>query len=177
MGDLTLTPPNEGTPRRRGRPRGAKSKRSLDLARYIEATFAGATPGQQAAQLCMVTPKDLREAKAAARELRLVDHDLSPMMLAMAIKAKRLALAIGCETKEAWLLLQKERAELMPYVHQKQAQKAASDGGAPPATVFVIPDGEASAFASTPQDDAVEMIEDFSGAPEQVGQSKSDDAP
>lgn len=164
MSDLILTPSNGPTPRRRGRPPGAKSKRSLDLARYIEATFAGQTPGQQAAQLCMVTPKDLREAKALAKELGMVTVDLSPMMLAMAVKARQLAKAIGCEAKEAWLLLQKEREGLMQYVHQKQSPKPASAGETAPATVFLIPEGEArdhNAAAMDLEDQGIEMIEGF----------------
>lgn len=168
--------------RRRGRPPGAKSKRSLDLAKYVEAMFGGMTPGQQAAQLSMVTPKDLREARAAALELRMVEVDLPPMMLAMAVKARQLARAIGCETKEAWLLLQKERADLMPYIHQRQAQAAPpAKAGADQVTVYLIPDGEAgdqaqlADFSADPDD--IEIIDDLAGPPGQVGRVKSDDAP
>lgn len=173
MDQLALTLSNSPTtPRRRGRPPGAKSKRSLDLARYIEATFAGATPGQQAAQLAMVTPKDLREAKAAARELGIIDHDLPPLTLAMVVKAKRLALALGIEAAGAWMLIQKEREGLMAYVHQKQAQAVAPKGGGPAATVFLIPEGEAGqqlADFSAPDPDDIEFVGDLPEAGDEVG--------
>lgn len=136
----------------------------MDLAKYIEATFAGSTPGQQAAQLCMVTPKDLKEAKAAARELGIVEIDLPPMMLAMAVKANRLAKAIGCETKEAWLLLQKEREGLMPYVHQKRPLAAEAKEGEPAATVFLVRETDAQQLdgqVAGAQPDSLELIEDF----------------
>jgi hypothetical protein len=163
-----------------GRPPGARSRRSLDLARYIEATFGGMTPGQQAAQLAMVTPQDLKNAKARALDLRMVETDLPPMMLAMAIKSRQLAKAIGCEPRDAWLLLQKERADLMPYVHQRQP--AAADGkGKPPATVFLIPEGEAYQGQlpdfSDPDGDDIEFAGEFGDVAGQVGQAKSDDTP
>ncbi len=160
--------PGPTTVRRRGRPPGAKSKRSLDLARYIEATFAGSTPGQQAAQLAMVTPKELREAKAAAKDLGVLDHGLDALTLAMVVKAKRLAAAIGCETRDAWLLIQKEREALMPYVHQKQAPKAEAKAGAAVPTVFLVQDGEdapALADFSDQDDETIEIVGHSSGAP------------
>ena len=85
--------------RGRGRPKGATGKRSVDLARYIEATFGGMTPGQQSAALCLVTPADLKEAKALAKELQVIDVDVDKVTLAMVIKAKKLARALatpGC---------------------------------------------------------------------------------
>ena len=162
MSDLILTPPNSPTPRRRGRPPGARNKGSVQLGKYIEAHFGGMTPGQQAAQVCMVTPRDLREAKADAKALHLVWVDMNPLMLAMVVKAKKLAQAIGCETKEAWLLLSKEREALMAYVHQKQAPAApakTTDLG----VVYMIPeDVEQLQIPSGPvEDDAVEFIEEM----------------
>jgi hypothetical protein len=124
-----------------GRPKGSRNKRSLDLARYVEAQFGGMTPGQQAAALSMVTPGELRNAKADAAALGVVDLGLSPLTLAMAVKARRLARAIHCEVKEAWLLLAKEREGLMAYVHQKQPQ-AADRSGAPRPVAFMVPEGQ-----------------------------------
>lgn len=153
--------------RRRGRPPGAKSKRSLDLARYIEATYAGQTPGQQAAQLCMVTPRDIREAKARAAELQIVDMGLQPLVLAMVVKAAMLGKALGVSRAEAWSALHAERKELMSYVHQKQAPAADKGGAAPIATVFMVPDGpDAGALADfTGQDEeAIEILEQSDSA-------------
>lgn len=163
------------SPRRRGRPPGARNKRSIDLARYIEATFAGATPGQQSAQACMVTPRDLKDAKRLAQELAIIDVGLQPLMLAMVVKAAQLARALSCERKEAWLLLAKERGELMAYVHQKQPQ-APEGKGRDLATVFLIPDGEAGPRLVEMGDDEgdIEFLEDFGVRPDEVGRAKSD---
>jgi hypothetical protein len=179
MAQLPLSLSEAPQPRRRGRPPGAKNRRSVDLSRYIEATYGGMTPGQQAAELAMVKPADLKKAKDLARDLGILDHGLSPMMLAMAVKARQLAAAIGCETKEAWLLLQKERADLMPYIHQRQAPKADDGKVKAPATVFLVPDGEGhdqaqlADFSADPDD--IEIIDDLPAHPAQVGQMKSDD--
>jgi hypothetical protein len=135
------------------------------------------TPGQQSAALALVTPADLKRAKAVAKELRIPDLGLSPMMLAMAVKARQLASAIGCDTKEAWLLLQRERADLMPYIHQRQAQAADDKAKALP-TVFMIPDGagdQAQLADFSMDDEAVEFVEDLAAPADQVGQTKSDD--
>ncbi len=170
---LTISP----TPARRGRPPGAKAKRSLDLARYIEATFAGATPGQQAAQLSMVSPREMKSAKADAIALGLVDLDLPPLTLAMAVKATKLAVALKCDRRDAWLLIQKEREGLMPYVHQKLAPKADEKPGSQLAQVFMIPDGaDTGALADfSEQDEGIIEFVDNSGAPTaHVGQAKSD---
>lgn len=127
-------------PRRRGRPPGARSKRSIDLARYVEAQFGGMTPGQQSASLCMVTAKEMRTAAADARELQIIDHHLQPVMLAMVVKAAKLARALGCTRLEAWVLLMKERDQLMPYVHQKRATAEEAKPGAALPVAFMIPD-------------------------------------
>lgn len=172
---LVQTPPQ----RRRGRPPGARNKRSADLGRYVEAMFGGMTPGQQAAELALIKPAEIKRAKADARELGVVDLDLPPLMLAMVVKATRLANALGIEKADAWVLLQKERADLMPYIHQRQAQ--APDGSkkppAPP-TVFLVPEGEAQAQLAdlTPDDDdAIELIEHSSGGADDVSPDKSHD--
>ncbi len=156
--------------RRRGRPPGARNKRSADLARWIEATFAGMTPGQQSAELAMVKPADLKKAKALARELGLIDIDLPPLMLAMAVKARQLAKALGCEPIAAWGMLAKERADLMAYVHQRQAPAADSKTKAP-ATVFLIPEGE----AQVQELPGVDFTEDFQVLDTQVAPPKSHD--
>lgn len=103
------------TPRPRGRPKGSTGKRSSDLHRYIEAFYGGMTPGQQMAVVGLVTPG---EVKASRRKAKLVGLD--PVMVAMAEKAGALAQVLGCTPKEAWDAMRQERAELMPYVHQKR---------------------------------------------------------
>lgn len=164
--------------RRRGRPPGSRNRRSVDLARYVEATYGGMTPGQQAAELALVKPADLKKAKAAAQELGLVDFDLPPLMLAMAVKAAQLALALGCDRKEAWLLLAKERAELLPYIHQRRAPEAEGKTKAP-ATVFLVPEGEAGDQAQladfSPDEDDLDFVGDLPAEPIKVGHAKSDD--
>lgn len=178
MTQLGLTLSEAPQPRRRGRPPGAKNRRSIDLARYVEATYGGMTPGQQAAELAMVKPADLKKAKDLARELGVLDVGLSPFMLAMVVKAKQLAKAIGCETRDAWLLLQKERADLMPYIHQRQAPMAESKAKAP-ATVFLVPEGEAGDQAQladfSVDGDDVEFVGELGEPAPQVGQLKSDE--
>lgn len=148
--------------RRRGRPPGAKSKRSLDLARYIEATYAGQTPGQQMASICMVTPKELKEATRRADELGIQDIGLQPMVLALVVKAAQLAKALGISRAEAWSALHAERKELMGYVHQKQAPAADKGQAKPLATVFMVPDGaDAPALAdfSDADEETLEIID------------------
>jgi len=110
-----------------GRPKGSTNKRSGDLQKYVEAQFAGLTPGQQSAQIALVSAAELRAAKG-------------DVMVAMAVKARDLARMLGCEAKEAWLLMQRERADLLPYIHQKRAPKAEDDGkDAPPVTFVAVP--------------------------------------
>ena len=162
-GALALEGPNSPHPqRRRGRPPGAKSKRSLDLARWIESQFAGQTPGQQSAMMCMVSPGDLKRAKAQAQELGIVDLGLAPMMLAMVVKAAQLGKALDCDRAQAWLLLQKARDDLMPYIHQRRPA-AAEDKGKQPAMAFFIPDGAPPGggldFSLSADDDGYEIIE------------------
>jgi hypothetical protein len=99
------------------------------------------TPGQQSASVSMVTPRELREAKEAARELRIDPAMLSPLMLAMIVKARRLASALRCDPKEAWLLMAKEREGLLPYVHQKQPQAPDQASSVRP-VAFIVPEGD-----------------------------------
>jgi hypothetical protein len=180
MEQPSLNLPMMPVSRRRGRPPGARNRSSLDLARYVEAQFGGMTPGQQAANLCLVSPRDLKTAKARAADLQaralLGAHLPSDLMqLAMVVKAAELALALGCDKRDAWLLLQKEREGLMPYIHQRQAPAAPKDQAAP-ATVFIVPDGPdgGSSPAQLVDDDDIEFVDDLPSAGEQVGHLKSD---
>lgn len=164
--------------KRLGRPPGAPNKGSLQLGKYLEAQFGGMTPGQQSAEIAMVKPRDLKAARAMAKELMIIDLDLSPMMLAQVVKAEQLARALGCKRFEAWELLRREREALFKYVHQ--VLPPAKDGnGVPPATVFLVPEGEAVAAASIgqlPDDDAADpdFAEEFAAPARQVGRGKSD---
>ena len=153
-----------------GRPKGSGNKRSGDLQRYVEAVYGGMTPGQQSAQIGLVTAAELREARG-------------DLVVAMAVKAQRLAALLGCEGKEAWLLMQRERADLLPYIHQKLETKEAPKGGdAPTHTYVAIPmeagtaagDGLGAGEWDTPPD-----LLDYQGVsdpePEQVTEPKSPD--
>lgn len=153
----------------------------MDLGRYIEATFGGLTPGQVAAELAMVKPADLKKARELAVHFGILEDKIPPLMLAMAVKARQLAKAIGCTATEGWIILQKERAELLAYVHQKQPAAADTKGKAT-STVFLIPEGEAHqahqaqlADFSAPDPDDIEFLDDLPDAPDQVGSPKSDD--
>lgn len=137
------------------------------------------TPGQQSAALALVSPKDLKAAKGDAVELGLDGLGLSDLALAMVVKAKRLALALGIETAGAWLLLQKEREALMPYVHQRQAQaEAPATDKTPPATVFVIQEGEAGPQQlKLDHDDTGDELSFIDADPAQVSRPRSHDEP
>lgn len=161
-----------------GRPPNARNKRSTDLGRYIEAMFGGMTPGQQAAELSMVKPRDLAKAKQLARELGIIDLDLPAHTLAMVVKAEQLAKALGVKRVDAWILLQKERADLLPYIHQRQAPKEAPKAGGAMVQAFLIPEGEAAghqALADFSENDGLEIIEELPLSPAPVGRSQSDD--
>lgn len=123
--------------RRRGRPRGSKNKRSGDLRAWIEATYGGLTPGQQGAAVGLVTAREVREATKEARML-----GISPVMLAMGRKAQVLAGLLGCKAAEAWVLMLKERAELMPYIHQRQAPAEGAGKAAPTQPLLIVADVE-----------------------------------
>ncbi|HYE47296.1 MAG TPA: hypothetical protein VEA44_16145 [Caulobacter sp.] len=157
--------------RRRGRPPGSKGKRSGDLRAYIEAVYGGLTPGQQMAQVGLVTARELREAKAAAKA-----SGLSPLLQAMVTKAQLLALQLGCEPKEAWLLMMKEREGLLPYVHQRQAPaegpKRPAGEGQP---TLIVADVEVSDVAHTDWEEP-EVFQGPSPTPLlEVAQAKSHD--
>jgi hypothetical protein len=162
--------------RRGGRSAGTPNKRSTDLARWIAAEFGGMTPGQQSAHLCLLTAEEIAAAPGAARELGLIDLGLDVVALAMAVKAKRLAKALGCEAYEAWLLLTREREGLMKYVHP--AQPPARDaGGAPAATVYIVPESDVAelAMGELPGDDQdPDFIGILEGEPGDVGSAASE---
>lgn len=164
MDDQPLTLQSGPPLRRRGRPKGSTSKRSLDLARYIEATFGGMTPGQQMAELAMVKPSDVKNARRRAHELLIVDHGLPPVVLAMVVKADLLAAALGVTRAEAWSAMHSERKELMAYIHQKQAPKTDSKAAAP-ATAYLIPEGDARPVMDTPGVDG-EVVETIRFSPD-----------
>jgi hypothetical protein len=130
------------------------NKRSTDLARWIAATFGGMTPGQQSAHLALLTPEEIEAAPDAARDLGLIDLGLDVIALAMAVKAKRLAKALGCEAYEAWLILTREREGLMKYVHQVQPVAREASAGAT-ATVYIVPENDVAelAMGQLPGDD------------------------
>ncbi len=153
-----------------GRPKGSGNKRSGDLQRYVEAQFAGMTPGQQSAAIGLVSAKELREAGG-------------DLLKAMALKARMLAMELDCAPAAAWALMQKERSDLLPYIHQKRATKEEATGQAGPSLTFVaIPmdmataagDGASAGEWDTPPDlltnQSVSVIEG-----EQVTQPKSHD--
>jgi hypothetical protein len=66
-------------PRRRGRPKGSTNRRSRELADYVSARFGGSA-AQQAAQLALVTPAELKAAGGSMakalvnKALDLVQH-------------------------------------------------------------------------------------------------------
>ena len=135
-----------------GRPAGSHNKRSTDLARWVEHAYGGMTPGQQAASIALVSPEDVAAAPEAAQELGMVDLGLEPVVLALAVKAKRLSRALGCEAFEAWALMAKERDGLMKYVHQAQPLAKEAAGGRM-ATVYLVPEGkpvDSLAFGALP---------------------------
>jgi hypothetical protein len=164
MDQLPLALPNTPPSRRRGRPPGAKSKRSLDLAKYVEARFAGMTPGQQLAELAMVTRAEISRAGG--------------LQDAMAAKAVELSRALSCDPKEAMAIVVKALTELMPYVHQKRPIAVDAKVQQLP-TMFVVSEGDmAPSLAGAPHDDqAADIIDGFLAGEGQVGNDKSDDAP
>jgi hypothetical protein len=176
MDHLPFTPPNQAIPRRRGRPPGARNKRSIDLARYVEAQFSGSTPGQQAAQLCLVTQREIRESLARCADFGIAHPPKDPFTRAMVVKAAELAQALGCDRRDAWLLLQKEREGLMAYIHPKQAQAAPQKPGER-ALAYIVPEGRESdaPLLELGDSDDIEILGEFSPAGDQVANPKSPD--
>jgi hypothetical protein len=134
------------------------------------------TPGQQSAHLALLTPGEIEAAPDAARDLGLVDLGLDPVSLAMAVKAKRLGKALGCEPYEAWLILTREREGLMKYVHQVQPM-ARDAGSAPAATVYIVPESDVAdmAMGELPGDEQdPDFIGLLEGEPIGVGSAASE---
>lgn len=133
--NMPTLPGVQPAPRRGpGRPKGSTNKRSGDLQRYIEAQYQGLTPGQQAAAIGLVTSRELRDAGG-------------DLLRAMAVKARSLAMELDCAPAAAWALMQKERADLLPYIHQKRAPKADETPGDKPSHTFVAVPIEAATAA------------------------------
>lgn len=121
---LTGLQPAGGAPaRKRGRPKGSGNKRSGDLRAWVIAQYGGLTSGQQAAMIGLATAREVREATPLAREL-----GVSPVLAALMVKAKAIARHMNWSTQDAWAVMAKERAELHPFVHPRQAQAAAVEG-------------------------------------------------
>ncbi len=148
-----------GPLQRGGRPKGARNRRSLDLARYIAHSFGGLTPGQQSAAVALISPEELEDAPGEAERLRISAAGLSPILLAMAVKATHLGRALGCSRGEAWVLMAKERVDLMGYVHQKQPAAEQGKAGAQLPTVFVVNDGEPQPLLPGLADDDADDVE------------------
>lgn len=151
-----------------GRPKGSTNKRSGDLQRLVETVYAGLTPGQQSAAIGLVTEQERRAAGG-------------DVMKAMASKARALAMELDCAPAAAWALMQKERADLLPYIHQKRAPKAEEAGGDQAThTIIGVPieagtaagDGQALGEWGTPQD-MLDYQPVSPPAPEQVTDPKS----
>lgn len=169
---LPLQMGNEPAGRRRpGRPKGSANKRSGDLQRYIEAQYGGLTPGQQSAQLGLVTAAELRDAKG-------------DLVMAMAAKASKLARLLGCEARDAWILMQKERADLLPYIHQKLPTKPEEPTTTQPVTFVAVPvdtmtaaDGGAALGEWDTPPDMLQNQALIEGDAEEVTQDKSPNQP
>lgn len=121
MGNPVLPGLGEGAAaepaRRPGRPRGSANKRNADLLNYLTAFYGGLTPGQQLAAVGLVTDKEVRAARKAAKAA-----GVDPIVMAMMMKAAKMARALRCKASEAWAMMASARAELMPYVHQRRPQ-------------------------------------------------------
>lgn len=136
------------TGKRRGRPPGAKSKRSIDLARYIEARFGNLTPGQVLAELAMPTVKEMQLARGS-------------MVKAMGAKATDLADELKIGRADAMAMIVKLLFELAPYVHQKRAQAAPEKPDDDKTLVFMVPEGieaAGSLDAGQADDETIEFL-------------------
>lgn len=121
--------------RGRGRPKGAKNKRSLDLAKFNDGVYGGSA-AQQLASFCMVTSRELAQAGG-------------DMMVARVRKAKRFVevwrVEVGTTITVADAMghLSAGLKELLPYTDQKMAPldvgKKAADLAGP---MIVLADAE-----------------------------------
>lgn len=161
--------------KRLGRPKGSKNKRSSDLKNWIVAEYGGLTPGQQSAAVALVTAKEVRLARPAAREM-----GLSPVLVAMMQKAEKIAAFMGWDKRDAWAAMTHERKELLPYIHQRQPQAPEAPKGDGDRPVLLVADVGADSIDARdlggdgPEDDDLQGFQQLS-APEveQVSRPKS----
>ncbi|BBF79909.1 hypothetical protein [Asticcacaulis excentricus] len=129
---MGLVPPSGSAEKKRGRPKGARNKAGGDLAKWF-ASQTGTTPGQQLIELVAVTPRDIRLAKAWAKDSKnqvfsAVGADpraFAPRVLAMIYKADQFAKVHRCTLGEAWSMIFRGIDMLLPYCHQKQGSAEA----------------------------------------------------
>lgn len=122
------------------------------------------TPGQQLAELSMVTAKEVREAGS--------------VMMAMAKRAEDLALALLCSRLDAMVVLVKGQTELLGYVHQKQPAATPSDAKTLPSMWIVDAKDMAPSLAGAPAEgEGADILEGFLAGEDQVGPAKSDGTP
>ncbi len=129
-----------GKKSRAGRPKGARNKAAsktvrakADLFDYLKAR-AGTTPGQQLADIVMITAKEVKQARVwceGAREAGGLGLDwkaFDKTELTWAFKAWKTAQLYGTTMGDARAYLAKMAGELMAYVHQRQASVDAPEG-------------------------------------------------
>ena len=112
-----LEPPSGAPEKKRGRPPGAKNKASGDLRKYIAAT-TGSTPGQQLADLVMVTQKDMRAGRRALQDMGQDVRAYTPMMMGYWWRRRQLMALFGWSEQYADGVMARLTDMLMPYVHQ-----------------------------------------------------------
>lgn len=156
VSDRGSEPPSGSAPKR-GRPKGARNKRSGDLARLLTSA-KGLTVGQQLAHLGQVTAKDIKLAKAWARTKGYDRLGADPVLLAMSHRAHVLAsMNEGWTTQDAWSVIMRARSELLPYVHQKQSSIEAPKVDKRP--TMIVDSGQLGALANPSQ--LIESIEEM----------------
>lgn len=117
----------------RGRPRGSKNKERTqsDVLAYIKAKH-GVTPGQQSADLWLITKKDIAQARKWAKTGGFVAsypagalvpdvRILTPLELAHKFKVYKLQIVYGLSAKEAMTFLYNAGQDLTPLTNNKQA--------------------------------------------------------
>ena len=122
------------------------------------------TPGQQLAELAMVTQKEIRTAGG--------------LQGAMTAKARALAVELHCDAKEAMAILIKGLTELMPYVHQRRPIAVDATHQVLP-TMFVVAAADMAPQLGSPDagmQDA-DIVEGFLAGEREVGPDKSDGEP
>ncbi|WP_303832330.1 hypothetical protein [Asticcacaulis taihuensis] len=155
---------------RRGRPPGAKNRTTRaksDLFDHLKAKH-GTTPGQQLADLFMVSKKEIAQAKVWAKSDGLKDYFpdgmevenlkmFTPLELGFMFKVYKTRLLYQLTTKDALGFLTKMAAELMSYVHQKQsAVEAPEDPDGDRALINAIP-VDAEFMENIPQNQQLDL--------------------